>query len=443
MGLLSYLASRRTSPDRIPQAHASLMWQGQPSERGRVGKQGVNVYRSWSERSEWVRAAINVRKTQVSSAEFAVVPFNTAERYSKRLQREIQDLFDQPNEIADSFRSFVEPVVEDILTLDAGVIEKVRDVGGRLAEMYYVDGAKIRIDAFWDGGDEPRYYWYPDGFVRAAFTNEDMLYIMANPATYRVVGLAPLETLRNTIDSELSGSLYNQRQVENAAPDGMIDLGEGFRPEQVEAFKSYWAAEVAGKGATAFLGGSRNAKFIPFRQNNRDMQFLEWQNYLVRKIAAVFGLSPQDLGLTFEINKATSEVIAEQTEDRGLRPLLALIQDYFTREIVWDRSYGGKANNLAFRFTRLNLKETTSKASINKLALAGVPWKTVNEARVEDGREPFGPEYDELMMVTPTGAVTLQDVPSAREVHEAKSTPPADQGGQPEKPAKPSSGSKG
>jgi HK97 family phage portal protein len=369
VGLLSFLASRRTSPDKIPQAHASLMWQGQPSEKGRVGKQGANVYRSWAERSEWVRAAINVRKTQISSAEWDIVPFDTSQKYPRRTQRDVRDLFNQPNEMADSFRSFVEPLVEDILTLDAGVVEKVRDLGDRLAELYYVDGAKIRIDAFWDGGDEPRYFWYPDGFMRAAFSNADMLYIMSNPATYRVVGLAPLETLRNTIDSELSGSLYNQRQVENAAPDGMLDLGEGFRPEQVEAFKSYWAAEVAGKGATAFLGGSRNAKFIPFRSTNRDMQFLEWQTYLVRKIAAVFGLSPQDLGLTFDINRATSEVVAEQTEDRGLRPLLALIQDYFTREIVWDKSFGGRGNNLAFRFTRLNLKETTSKANINKLAL--------------------------------------------------------------------------
>jgi hypothetical protein len=66
----------------------------------------------------------------------------------------------------------------------------------------------------------------------------------------------------------------------------------------------------------------------------------------------------------------------------------------------------------------------------------------VNEARVEDGREPFGPEYDDLMMVTPTGAVTLQDVPSAREVHEAKTTPPTGQGGQPGT-AKPASDGKG
>ena len=249
--------------------------------------------------------------------------------------------------------------------------------------------------------------------------------MMMNPRTYTPVGLSPLETLKSTIDAELGGHEYNKRQVTAAAPDGMIDLGEGVRPEQVDQFKSYWLAEVAGKGAMAFLGGTKNPSFIPFRTSNRDMQFLEWQNYLVRKIAAVFGLSPQDLGITFDVNRSTSEVQSEHTEDRGLRPLLALIQDYFTREVVWDPANGGPENNLAFRFTRLNLKETLQKAQINKLALAGSPWKTINEARKQDGYEPLGPEYDNLIMGTPVGAVNLEEVPSAQDALDSKKPSPA------------------
>ncbi len=94
---------------------------------------------------------------------------------------------------------------------------------------------------------------------------------------------------------------YNKNQVEKAAPDGMMDLGEGVRPEQVDTFKAYWNQEVAGQGAMAFIGGSKNPKFIPFKGSNRDMQFLEWQIYLVRKIAGVFMLTPQDLGVTFDV----------------------------------------------------------------------------------------------------------------------------------------------
>jgi hypothetical protein len=282
------------------------------------------------------------------------------------------------------------------------------------------------VSSTWDGSDpeEYRYFWYPDWQERAKLKNRDLLYIMANPRTYSVVGLSPLETLKLAVDAELSGNEYNRRQVLNAAPDGLLDLGEGARPEDVDRFKSYWQAEVAGKGAMGFIGNTKNAKFINFRANNRDMQFLEWQVYLTRKIAAVFGLSPQDLGVTFDINRSTSETQDQHTEDRGLRPLMSLIQDYFTREIVWDEGFGGPDNNLAFRFTALNLKESKAKADINKLALAGIPWKTVDEARIDDGRSPLGGVFEQLIAMGPQGPVLLDEVPSAQDVIDAKKPAP-------------------
>lgn len=413
-------AARRTSPKNVPSSAALVM-----QERGRVAKANVQLFRHWAEHSEWVRAAINVRKTQVSAAEWDIMPFDPEKNYSPALKDQIKASFDRPNPAADSFRSFIEPIVEDLLVLDAGVVEKVRTLRGQVAQLWPVDGGKIRVSSLWDGStDEPRYYWYPDGFLRAAFKNEDMIYVQANPATYRPVGLSPLETLKLTIDAELSGHTYNHRQVTNAAPDGMLDLGEGARPEKVEQFKTYWTSEVAGKGAMAFVGGTRNPKFIPFRPSNRDMQFLEWQIYLVRKICAVLGLSPQDLGLTFDVNRSSGVVQQENTEDRGIRPLLALLQDYFTREIVWDEGFGGPDNNLAFRFTRLNLRETLNQAQVMKIQLAGLPWRSVNEVRKEQGLEPWSDEFDSPMVVTPTGAVRLDQVPTAREVMEDANKPP-------------------
>src|SRR5512139_1097631 len=111
MGLLDFLAARRTSPTKIPNSSAALAWQGVNSDRGRVGKQNVLLFRNWAEHSPWIRAAINVRKTQVSSAEWEIGPFDTGRTYSKRLAQEVRDLFESPNAITDSYRSFVEPVV--------------------------------------------------------------------------------------------------------------------------------------------------------------------------------------------------------------------------------------------------------------------------------------------------------------------------------------------
>lgn len=427
MGAIVQLAKGAIRPAASPKRIPSTTAVGMVFSSAKVGKSNAKALRQWSRSSEWLRAAISVRKTQVSSAEWDIVPFNTDVTVdNKRIAKRVKELFDTPNPRADSYRSFIEPIVEDILTLDAGCVEKVRTLRGDIAQLWGVDGGTVKVNALWDGDPkEPRYYWWPDWKERARWRNDEFVYMMANPNTYTPVGLSPVETLAQVIDSELGAQEYNRRQVMSAAPDGLLDLGEGFRPEQVEAFKSYWLAEVAGRGAMAFLGGSKNAKFVPFRANNRDMQFLEWQTYLVRKIAAVMQISPQDLGVTFDINRATSEVLSEQTEDRGHRPLLGLIQDFFTREIVWDPSFGGSANNLAFRFTALNLKETTAKAKVNQIALGGAPWKTINEARKEDGREPLGDTYNDLIMATPVGAVSIEELMTAREAMEAKKPAPA------------------
>jgi HK97 family phage portal protein len=430
--LRTQLYGYQTSPKKIPADSTAAVISNQGAsyvigDRGRVGKPRAQSYRRWAEGSEWVRAAIDVRKTQVSQSEWDIAKFDPdGPDPSPALVQRIRDQFQQPSPTVDSFRSFIEPIIEDILVLDAGVIEKERTLRGDLVYLHPVDGAQIRVNAYWDGTDpgEARYFWYPDMYERARFTNADMVYMMENPATYRVVGLSKLETLRNTIDAELSGHAYNNRQVVNAAPDGMLDLGEGARAEQIDAFKAYWTGEVAGRGAMAFIGGSKNAKFIPFRSSNREMQFLEWQMYLVRKICAVFGLSTMDLAIAGDSNRATADAQSEQTEDRGLRPLLGLIQNYLTREIVWDPTFGGPSNNICFKFTRLNLKESYTRAQINRNALAGVSWKTTNEARRDDGLEPLvGAQYDSLMVITPTGAVTLDEVPSASESMSSKDKP--------------------
>jgi HK97 family phage portal protein len=389
-----FIRSPKTTPKVVSSAVVTSY------EKGRVAKTNVNVFRHWAEHSEWVRAAINIRKSQVSSAEWDIVPNNPGLKYPHRQQAKLRRLFEIPNPALDSFKSFIEPVIEDILVLDAGVVEEVRNARGDPIELWPTDGGKIRVNALWDGDPmEPRYFWYPDGQERARFLNRDMLYIMANPRTYSVVGLSPLETLKLTIDAELAGHEYNRRQVSNAPPEGVFNLGEGARPDQVEDFQKYWEMEIAGRASTAFIGGTKNPAFIPFRGTNQDMQYMEWQNYLVRKIAAVFSLSPQDLGLTFDVNRSTSETLNDQSEDRGIRPLMRLIQEHLTREVVWDDAFGGPENNLAFRFTKLNLRETLGSAKVEEIQLARMPSRSVNEIRKEKGLEPWGPEFDEPMLV--------------------------------------------
>lgn len=417
----------RSSPKRVPDVTAaSAVF----SDGKKVGKSDVRLYRHWSENSEWVRAAIDIRKGQLSAAEWDIVPADPRRPYSKRLAEEIKRLLMQPNPRDESYQTFIEMIVEDILVLDAGAIEKVFSLDGRLRELWPVDGGTIRVSRLWDGDPmEARYFWWPDQRERAAYLNREMVYLMQRPRTNSVVGLSNLEILKRSIEAEIFGHDFNARQVSSATGDGIFDLGENARPDQVERFKAYWRADIAGMGATAFWGGTKGAKWIPFRTSQRDMQFLEWQEYLVKKIAAVFEMHAQDLQMTNEVNKSTSEVLDQQTDERGAKRLMKTVAGELTRQVVWDPGFGGVDNNLAFNFTRLNLRETLAQAKIDEIHLAHMPLEAINENRMGKGLEPFKEEhFNYPMVITPTGAVSLRDVPTARELMELKRQTPSSGG---------------
>lgn len=425
MGAVSTFLKKglRATPRKKPEAGYSVGY----DQARKAGKANVKLFRQWAKESTWVRAAIDIRKGQISSAEWDIVATDPSKPYSKRLQQQLRELFDTPNPRDESFQTMIESVMEDILVLDAGSIEKVRDKFGKgmIRELWPVDGGEILVSKIWDGDpEEDRYFWwpYPGTKEEASYTNDELIYMMQRPSTSRVVGLSNLEVLKLVIEAELFGHEYNMRQVMGAGGEGIFDLGENARPDQVEKFQRYWAAEIAGRAATAFWGGTKGAKWIPFGKGNRDMQFVEWQEYNVKKTAAVFEMHPQDLGLTAEVNKATSQVLDQQTEERGARRLLKLTQNHLTREVVWDKGFGGRDNNLAFRFTRLNLRQTLQQAQIEEIRLGKVAQRAVNEVRKEQGLEPYPEEHFNWPMAqTAVGFVSLREVPTAREMMESKS----------------------
>ena len=416
-----------------------------------AAKRDVKLYRAWADQNEWIRAAINHRKFQVSSAPWDIVPIDGDLAYDPATQLRMIDLLSHPNPATDGFRTFIEKDVEDILVLDAGCVEVVRTYRGIPAQLWNVDGANIRVSQTWMGDPaDPRYFWYPNGRFGAAMFDQDLMYMMQNPSTHRVLGLSPLETLRETIDAEIQAARYNKGQVMQAPPQGIIDLGEDATIENVDQFERYWRAEITGRMPTAIIGGTKNAKFHNFGRSQRDMQFLQWQSYLIRKIAAVFGISPQDLGILFDVNRANAETQADLSEDRGLRPLISLIESYINREVIgtFQRQrakqmyWSGETNsetmaraimlsyldtrtetrlklfkqmpeanltNLRFRFKIPSGRSTAARAATHKLELGGLPWTTINRVRDEELEDPVE-GGDEIIVMTPMGPVRLSTI---------------------------------
>ncbi len=110
--LVPVTLSGKSSPKNLPPSSAYAV--ATNNDKGRVGKSNVAHFRNWAEHSEWVRGAVNIRRSQVSSAEWRIVPADNTKPYPKRLQRDLEEFLRTPNPRNDSFRSFIEPVIEDL-----------------------------------------------------------------------------------------------------------------------------------------------------------------------------------------------------------------------------------------------------------------------------------------------------------------------------------------
>lgn len=402
--------------------------------------------RQWADVSEWVRAAINHRRRQVSQSEWSIAPIDPQSSFDTSVQAALTLLFLHPNNREKTFRELIEPVVEDILVLDRGVMEKEITVGGRPLAVHLVDGGTIRTKVAWSGEPtDPRYEWWPGGVFAANLLDTQVVLMMENPTSHRIDGFSPLEALKNTIDADLEASAFNKRMVDQTSPNGILNLGENVGTNVVDAFRVYWDAEVAGNKQMAIVGGVKNPQFLHVGQSAREMQYMQWQVYLLRKIAAVFGIAPQDLGITFDVNRANAQTQQELSEDRGLKPLLGLIEEQINAKVVADfaqakarqayadgdidmqtfrlaialthvnprdnpdifvKLHGANLLNLAFKFRLRSSKSVRDQAEYNRTALAGIPWRTVNEVRADDGVDP-AEGGDVIMVMTPVGAMPL------------------------------------
>jgi HK97 family phage portal protein len=388
-----------------------------PYARGVAGvthhaKRSTQQLRRWSRTNPWIRAAINLRRTQVSRAKWDIVAVDSDSPVNAKKVQEIKDLLRMPNPKMESWRSLMEPVIEDILVLDQGVIEVVPTNGGRIGSanrpisaLYNKDASKLVFDSGWDGSDpnQPRYYEFDhDGREIARYLNHELIVIVANPVTYTPLGLSPLEVLAETIEADLAAAAYNAKAVTAAAPPGVLHLGEGVRADQVDAFRAYWDAEIAGRSQIAITGGGKGIQWMPLASSNRDMQFMEWQVYLARKICAVFGVQPQDIGISFDVNRSTSETGAAFTQDVGIAPLLDLIAEYITREIVWRYD-----QDLRFAYTDMGRQSQGEMAAYYKTALAGLPWLRLNDALRERGQDGVGEQGEQIWLPSPQGYMPM------------------------------------
>lgn len=289
----------------------------------------------------YCRRAINAVKGRLVHLQWEVRPVKGV-KLNAELQRQIDiatACLMQPNG-DDSLRTLLEQVAEDWMIFGAGCYEQqAASNPNRPVWLWPVDAQSIQIFPLWSGGPNEARYAQEIGYGQLnLLRNDELVYLRANPSTATPYGYGPVEIAFRDISRLLGAQEYAGQVASNAAPSQIIAL-LGADQTAVDTFRGYWTNEIEGKGMTPIagaesVGGQADIKVLPLHPNNDSALFLQWQNLLIRSIAAAFDLSPANLGAEDHQNRATAEVAEERDMDSAVRPLASLLASHLTRETI-------------------------------------------------------------------------------------------------------------
>jgi HK97 family phage portal protein len=344
------------------------------------------------------RRAINTIKDRIAGMRWRIQPrqgiaLEAIPDGAERAQI-LTENFNAPNP-DDSFRSFSEQVLEDIIVGGYGAIE-VQNSGDEKHPLllWPVDGASIRMNLDWNGSPRgQRYLQVTDqSGPRSQITLDDdeLIYIRLNPRTHTPFGLGRLEVAFESINAFLGAHRYASRLASNSVVQYALWL-QDLTPEHHERLIRWWQDEIEGTGRVPILSVENKPEVLRFGGGTDADLRLQWQEFLLRIIADAFDLPPFYLGVERDVNKSTAEEYNDMAFRQAIVPTARLLAEHLTRDAIQKRLGW---NDLEFVFAELDTQDPLEEAQIQQILLQnGV--LTVNEVRrmrgLGDLESPAGP----------------------------------------------------
>ena len=351
--------------------------------------------------ANWVdRTCIVTLRDEITGIPWDIVPVDPKKPYNPTFQKLMIRLLRQPNRNNENWRTLIDKVMEDILVVDAGCIEKVRNGKGQVVELYHVDGATIKpkFDEHGMAGDPAYEQWLPgqkSDKPQAEWGNDDLVYIMWNPqgaVDMFGYGMSPVEAGLAVGTAFLYAEAYNMGFFKtNTIPPVIINMGKDVNANQVESFKMFLAAEMGGvngfhQPVIGSFGDGFDIKTL--LSNPKDMAWKEYVEWQMKWKVALYRMSPQDIGFSLDMYKVEGEVQQQLSKNKAIRSLQNVIAEFINREIIDDWGYEGASDNMQFQWIDTDTVDPKAQAEIDEIYLRNGKI-SINEVRRRDGDDPI------------------------------------------------------
>jgi hypothetical protein len=364
-------------------------------------KQNVIALRTLAETQPWVRAAIKIYRDRVAGAEWKVVPYDPTKPMDKRVARDVEALLDDPTPKNTPYATLKKMQMEDYLVLGHGVIEKKLRKDLTPYQLDIIDAATFAFVKDWNGDPAKPHYAVIDPAsrkVRRYLADQQAMVLFNTMRSYDPLGLSHVEVLWKALVSLTDGDDFLKQQVMNPVPAGYLALGEGSTPTQADQARSQM---MALKYPFLIGSGLKGAQWIPFTAAPKDLQILEAQEWFVREICTVFGLSTTDLALAVDTSRSNTETLQTMTSE-ALLNTLEDVRDLENQELVLQHGPVDE-HNVMIDYPALNQRDESVQTDIAQKQTGN------NTASINEGRTALGldrlemPIADEILVQVPSG----------------------------------------
>ncbi|AFH22801.1 hypothetical protein OSG_eHP35_00085 [environmental Halophage eHP-35] len=382
---------------------------------------------------EWLKDII---KHQVASTDFQVKPVteNDDEEPSDRqveAANEIENfLHGNFNTDNQSFDDLLKIILDDILDFDAGVLELVRDEAGYLEQIITRDGLTFTKNINESGqlpepdSDEPAYYQFSpaasgtqnltndrsgidvrdiqdelSGLPFSRFRNKETLefsrdqivWFQENPISYSPYGRGRTQKVKNAAEIVLNGDNHRNRFfLDNEFHKGVMTVDSSVSQKDKKQLKQRFKESKGNEHELPVVGTSEGIDYVSIDPEPEKMQFLESQKWYTKLVTMAYGLNDTEAGLMENANKGISENARKNVWNRTTQPLLEMIDRKFNNQVLpFMRPYEAVDGMVKFEFDPQNmfLEKLENDLITDKLEN---DTTTLNEAREELGKQPFG-----------------------------------------------------
>lgn len=354
-----------------------------------------------------VAACLNAILDYTTNVPLLVRNVNPALPVSDYEAETVYDLLRRPNNV-DSSRHWMTKLVTDLVVLGYAATEIEPNPYGFPANLYTLDGARLKID-FDEHGDVLGYnmldiHGMPitaaDG--THAWKPEQVVYFRRDAVSNSVYPNSRLIQLFScAIIEDMMMAFIGGKFTESNIPYGIYDLGDISEQELRQAIAS-WNDQASSNHKILLTGSRGKSTWTEFGYALKDLEATKLLAEVRMKIMGILGVTMNELGESQDVNKSNGYNLSFTFKRRAIEPILTEITSGLTRWLIHD-ALGFK--DIELYFDEIDSRDDLLQSQIDELNIKnGIV--SINHVRNRRGL-PSADGGDELYMVIGTNAVPV------------------------------------